>query len=63
MKKIQTKKDDLNEAITSSFQAKQSLLKIENKINFAIQKLYKSISKNGKIFFVEMEGLRLMLNI
>lgn len=51
MKKIQTKKDDLNEAITSSFLAKQSLLKIENKINFAIQKLYKSISKNGKIFF------------
>ena len=51
MKKIQTKKDNLNEAIRSSFEAKKSLLKIENKINFAIQKLYKCISKNGKIFF------------
>ena len=51
LKKIKNKKNYLNDAILSSFEAKQSLLKIENKINLAIQKLYKSINKKGKIFF------------
>ena len=53
----------LKKEIENSTIAKKSLLKIEDKILLSVTKIFHSLNKKGKIFFVAMEAQLLMLNI